>query len=218
LVTAEASESEQRCLDCPKKDEAIARVNMDSQQKEKTIARHEDTIARQEDTIARLNATIKTLTGNMNEPSGPSHTFPSPSNIAGPSYNTSGAYAQTILPWANQFESLSQEPPDPTLEASRSVFTAPSSNAHQAGQPGSFTQPSFQGTSLTYPSQHETPTETSEAVGETNAESTTPKALETDDPVVDDYGLPPFDGDSAIYQMGGQFDWFGEASADFFFM
>jgi hypothetical protein len=200
LVTAFANDFEQRCLDCQTKDELIAIMNMNSQAKEETIA--------------RLTARIEQLTDDMNQLVALSQTFPSQCIIAEPSVSLSGVHAQPILPWASQDDFLREKLPNPTAEEPRSHFTAHSSNAHQATLPGSSTQPSFLATTSTYPSQRETQTETSEAPFDTNAEMSTPKPFELNDFVHDDYGPPPFNGDSAVYGTGGQFNGFQGTGAD----
>lgn len=132
--------------------------------------------------------------------------MPSQRNISEPFDFTSSAYTEPTFPVANQNAFLGQELPNLTGAPPGCHFTAPSSNAQQAAQPGSYTQPSFRATSITCPSQRETQTETSVAPRDTNIEMSTLKPLEMNDFVNGDYGLPAFDNDSAVHGTGSQFN------------
>ena len=146
----------------------------------------------------KKDKTIETLCDIINQSTGPRQTLPSQPNIEGPFDYFSGAYAQPILPRDDSFNIFHQGLPDPMSEQ-RLLFAASSSNARQATQPGSFTQPSLQATTPTYMSQRETQTETSEALLVNDIDSGTLDMVTYPD------HYPLFDDNVAVHGTGSQF-------------
>ena len=192
------SNVEQRCLGCQTRDEVNTRLKLASQAKDATIAKLTSDGQARDETISMLWDMIDQLTA-------PRQPLPSQSNIAGQSGFMSGAYAPPILLGGHHNAVYYQGLPEPMHYPLRSLSTATSGNVDQATQPGSSTQPSLQATNLTYTSQRETETETSEALTDRDVEVRTLKPFDLGEFLNDDYD-PPAPGDPKWFQrLGDQF-------------
>jgi hypothetical protein len=138
--------------------------------------------------------------------------LPLQNNIAQPSDFMTGAYSQPTSRESDPFDPLGQYRQNPMIVPQQSFVTAPSSNSHQATELDSFTLPSFQGTSPTYLSHHDTQTETSMSLQDNDVDTDTPKFSHAEPFSTglssDEEGLFDYDsGFNAILRaMGGPFD------------
>ncbi|GAB7332121.1 hypothetical protein MBLNU13_g04001t2 [Cladosporium sp. NU13] len=152
--------------------------------------------------IARLTETITAMSTSI----GPSQASFSQRNFAEPFDIMSRAYTQPVFPGVDQIDFPGQEPPDPMSVPPQSFFTVPSSNAYQATQPGSYTQPSLRATTPTYMSQRETQTQTSEAPPDSDVDFNTPKPSDINELLHDEYNLLGFGDNTFLFGLGDHFE------------